>query len=666
MQTLTLFALVSIAVAIRVADRSATLQSDAQNLDLTERPVAKVIALLKDMSAQLSKEAEEDAETYESMACWCETGDKQKAKSIADGQQRSSELAASIEEYTSKSAQLSTDIETLETSVSEQTAALTQATAIRDKEKAEFVAEEKEMITTITSLKGAVITLSKTHGESASMLQMIQSHAKKHKDIVMQALNSRQRHLVLNLMQTKQNTPASGEIYGVLKQMKESFEENLASSQKEEANAEKEYASLKAAKTKELAAANTQIESKQQSLGDTDQANALAQQDKKDTETALEADISFLADLKDKCAVADSEYAARVKTRTEEIKAVSDTMAMLTSEEANDAFTKSMTFIQKQSISSVQTKVVDALTKASKDLQAPRLSTLAMKLKLDAFSKVKANIDDMVEKLKIESADEVKDRDFCIAELNTNDRQSAAKADAKADLEAKIGQLESDIADLTASIKALSEEVTATQIEMMKASKNRKAENAQFQMVIQDQRATQAILEKAIARLGAFYNKKALLQEEAKEDDAQAPGEALAPPPAQKTYAKGNGGGAMAMIQDVINESLALEKQAIADENTAQAAYEGFMKDSNKLVSANTDSIANKSGAKAKADEALALADGDLKTTIADILALDEVAKNLHGQCDFLLKNFEERQSKRSQEVDALNQAKAIFSGMKF
>merc|ERR1719316_647343 len=409
-----------------------------------------------------------------------------------------------------------------------------------------------------------------------------------------------------------------------------------------------------------------QIGEKQGELGDTDQSNAQAVQDKKDTETALEADISFLADLKDKCAVADSEYAARVKVRSEEITAVSDTMAMLTSDEANDAFTKSMTFIQKSSMSSVQSKVVNVLTQAGKDLQAPRLSTLAMKLKLDAFSKVKANIDDMVAKLKVESADEVKDRDFCIAELNTNDRQAAAKADAKADLEAKIAQLESDIADLTASIKALSDEVTSTQVEMMKASKNRKAENDQFQMVIQDQRATQAILEKAVARLGAFYNKKALLQEEAKEDSAQAPGEALAPPPAQKTYAKGNGGGAMAMIQEVINESKALETQAIADENTAQAAYEGFIKDSNKLIAANTDSIANKSEAKAQADEALALANGDLKTTIADILALDEVAKNLHAQCDFLLKNFEGRQSKRSQEIDALNQAKAIFSGMKF
>merc|ERR1719191_2325466 len=190
-----------------------------------------------------------------------------------------------------------------------------------------------------------------------------------------------------------------------------------------------------------------------------------------------------------------------------------------------------MTFIQKTSLSSAQVNALKVLTNAGKDLKAPRLSTLAMKLKLDAFSKVKENIDDMVEKLKIESKDEVKDRDFCIAELNTNDRQAAAKADAKADLEAKIAQLESDIADFAASIKALSDEVTSTQVEMMKASKNREAQNKEFQMTIEDQRATQAILEKAVARLGEFYNKKALLQE-----NAAAPGEALPPPPAQKTY----------------------------------------------------------------------------------------------------------------------------------
>merc|ERR550514_2087305 len=104
------------------------------------------------------------------------------------------------------------------------------------------------------------------------------------------------------------------------------------------------------------------------------------------------------------------------------------------------------------------------------------------------------------------------------------------------------------------------------------------------------------------------------------------------------------------MITEIITESKDIELQAIQDETNAQAAYEGFVKDSNKLITANTASLANKSEAKAKADGALALAKGDLKTTVDDILSLDDMAKSLHDSCDFLLDHFTERQAKRSQE----------------
>merc|ERR1719473_1806321 len=196
------------------------------------------------------------------------------------------------------------------------------------------------------------------------------------------------------------------------------------------------------------------------------------------------------------------------------MKAISDVTAMLTSDEANDAFTKSMTFVQKGMKSAKITQAMDVLRQAGQKLHSPQLATLAMTLKLDAFSKVKKNIDEMVVSLKAESADEVVDRDQCIKDLNINTKQAAAKADAKADLDAKIASLESDIADLTASIKALSESTTSAQVEMMKATKNRETENKLFNEVITDQRATQAILEKAVARLGEFYNKKAAMMQE--------------------------------------------------------------------------------------------------------------------------------------------------------
>merc|ERR1719293_468446 len=83
------------------------------------RPVSKVITLLKDMQKQLEKEAEEDEEIYDKMACWCETNDKEKTKAIADAEARIADLTTQIEEATALSARLSTEIKNLEKEVAE-------------------------------------------------------------------------------------------------------------------------------------------------------------------------------------------------------------------------------------------------------------------------------------------------------------------------------------------------------------------------------------------------------------------------------------------------------------------------------------------------------------------------------------------------------------------
>jgi len=74
------------------------------------RPVSKVITLLKDMLKQLEKEGEEDEDIYEKMGCWCVTNEKEKKQSIADAQSRITELTATIEESASDYARLNAEI----------------------------------------------------------------------------------------------------------------------------------------------------------------------------------------------------------------------------------------------------------------------------------------------------------------------------------------------------------------------------------------------------------------------------------------------------------------------------------------------------------------------------------------------------------------------------
>merc|ERR1719455_23131 len=98
------------------------------------RPVSKVITLLKDMLKQLSKEAEEDEDIYDKIACWCETNEKEKTKAVNDAKETVDILTNQIEENTAKSATLKTQIKNLEEEMAKRQSALEKATAIREKE----------------------------------------------------------------------------------------------------------------------------------------------------------------------------------------------------------------------------------------------------------------------------------------------------------------------------------------------------------------------------------------------------------------------------------------------------------------------------------------------------------------------------------------------------
>merc|ERR1719456_1900887 len=119
------------------------------------------------------------------------------------------------------------------------------------------------------------------------------------------------------------------------------------------------------------------------------------------------------------------------------------------------------------------------------------------------------------------------------------------------------------------------------------------------------------------------------------------------------------------MIQGGIDDSAALEKEAIHAEQDAQTAYETFISDSNKSIAAKSKAIAAKTATKGETDEALVTAKGDMKGVMADLESLNNINKQTHYDCDFVLKNFDTRQEARDQEVEALSQSVAMLSGAK-
>merc|ERR1719266_1569763 len=457
--------------------------------------------------------------------------------------------------------------------------------------------------------------------------------------------------------------------------MKADFKVDLDEAEKKEAQAVKEFEVLRAAKKKEIETGKKLVLQLDEEYANLREKNAQDFKTLEDTKAQLELDRTFLANLKEKCAVSDEEFEKRVKDRLEEIAAVQDTIKILNSDTSFDAFEKTVntpSLLQisgssvEQEQAARQRRVADVLSEAASRLRSATLSLAATRAQLDAFTKVKEMIDEMVAELTKQQQDEVDHRDWCIKEMNENKRDTAAAYDKKASLETKMADLKKLIETLTEEIKASTKAIAETQESMKRSSEIREGEDADFQQTVSDQRFTQMILDKALTRMKEVY---ALLEQQPGAPHIQTSATHTDPGngPARFTKYEKNAGGSriVDMIEKIIGESKTAEVDAIAAEEDAQAAYEIIMKQSNEMITATTKKIQDMTGARAQAKEDLLAAKDDFKETMEELFELDKTKGGLVKSCKYILDNFDARQAARAAEMDALREAKNILSGMK-
>merc|ERR1719218_265294 len=136
--------------------------------------------------------------------------------------------------------------------------------------------------------------------------------------------------------------PASGQIVGILKQMTDTMEKDLADATSGEQTAIKDFKGLMAAKTKEINALTKEIETKIASVGELGVQLVTEKEDLDDTSKALMEDEQFLKDLEKDCKTKDEEWATRCKIRAEELLAIADTIKILNDDDALELFKKTL------------------------------------------------------------------------------------------------------------------------------------------------------------------------------------------------------------------------------------------------------------------------------------------------------------------------------------
>jgi len=686
------------------------------------RPVSSVVALLQDYLKEMEKEADTDEEIYDKMACWCETGEKLKTKSIKDAELEITLIQGKIDGLAQLSAKLQTEIQHMDVFGVKLSGSLDKAITIHLKEVQEWQAEEKELLEAISALKAAIIVLSKHH--AASFLQEKENsrysqlssatlslqHALKNNEALLKGLlNPKQKATLASFLKTPNDyfsdeaapkagkssdllqskyAPQSGEIVGILKQMLEGFTKDLTEGQAEAAANAKAFSETKVSLKAQITDNSAMLERKKAELADTNEKWAMLQMNLLDLQAVLKTDVAYLKMLKERCEMMDKEWEARQKMRAEEMEACTKALAILNSDDAQQTFSRTFnaaflqTRMEASASNKLQSQASDLLKAEALKLRSPRLNALAVRVRLDAFVKVKAAINKMLAELTKEKADEIKHKDFCIDEFASNEMSTTKKTQEQTSLTAHIEDLKITIGDLAKEIAALKESIADMKLQLKRGGEDREKEHNEFLVIVADQRATQKTLKEAIGVLEKFYASKnaksvALAQDgrepegtvinikqthvyEVKETEVAGP----PPPGGFSTYKKKTG--VLPMLQDILADARKMEAETTRDEENAQKTYEDVVMDTNTNIEVATKAIVTKSAEKATLEKDLAEAEEALANVNLELEQLANYLSQLHLSCDYILKNFASRQSARDAEIEALKQALAILSGAKF
>merc|ERR1719379_392577 len=668
----------------------------------------RVITMLQMMVKKVEAEGKKEAELFEKFMCYCKSGKASLGKSIADAEEKIPQLESDIKEAEATKTQLDSDLETHKADRETAKSDVAKATGMREEDAAAFLKESTEDKSNLDALTKALAAIEK--GMAGAFLQTATAAMLRRLTVSMD-MSSADRDILSSFLMGGSGhryAPASGEIVGILKQMKDTMEKDLAEVIAAEDKAKQDFEGLVGAKEKEIAAATKAIEEKTKRTGEVAVEIVMLKEDLDDTQTSLGEDKSFLADLEKNCATKEKEWAEICKTRQEELIAIADTIKILNDDDAQELFKKTLpsSFMQIQvtaeSMRARALSIVQQARQASKTGR-PQLDFIALTLrgKKIGFEKVIKLIDEMVVNLKAEQTADDEKKKYCTESLDSADDKKKELEHSIAGLETSISKTKDAIAATKEEVEALEDAIKALDKMVAEATEQRKEENEDYtELMAQDSAAKEVILF-AKNRLNKFYNpklytpppKRELTEEEritvnnggtlaptpppagiagtgiaafvqisarAQRKDAPAP-----PPESFSAYAKKSeeSGGVMQMMDLLVAD---LDKEmtaATAAEQNAQKDYETLVKDAaakraedSKLIVDKQADIAEMEGELQETGEAKASAGKELVGTL-------KVIESLHGECDWLTKFYDVRKEARAGEIDALGKAKAVLSG---
>merc|ERR1719247_1368785 len=143
---------VLLAVVLLTASVSAASASDKQ-LSKGNSMVAKVIQMLGEEKDKIAAYIDAESKTMAEYTEWCDDTITEHSYAIKSAKAKITDLTAVITDATAQIAALDEDIDTLGKEIAEHQADIDEATAIREKDKAEFEKAEAEQVELVEDLE---------------------------------------------------------------------------------------------------------------------------------------------------------------------------------------------------------------------------------------------------------------------------------------------------------------------------------------------------------------------------------------------------------------------------------------------------------------------------------------------------------------------------------
>jgi len=654
-------------------------------------PLAKVLNLMEELKAKIIKEGEVEAKAYDEYLQWCQSAVQDTGFAIETATKEKGELEAKITELTAAINEAASKTEDLASAIATNEGDLKSATAIREKELADFLKSEKELMEVISALERAISILEKEMAKNpASFAQVYNTNVKNIlqslslvADAAAFSVDDRQR--LIALAQTDQGdeefgAPAvasykshSSGIIDVLEDMKEKAESQLAEVRKAEEGAKHNYAMLKQSLEAQIAADTKDMKEEKAGKAEAEEGLAEAEGDLEMTNKELANAKEMLATSRSTCMKVGADHEMTVKAREEELKVIAEAKKIL-EETTSGGVDQTYSYLQVAAASKLQTRadlahaeVVVLVKRLARQHHSAALAQLASRVAAvlqygaqngeDPFVKVKGLIQDMIAQLEEEAAAEAQEKAYCDEQLAKTKAKKEELDDNIEKLTVKIDQATSKSAKLKEEVQELESELAALTKLQAEMDKIRQETRADYTTAKADLELALQGVRKALGVLREYYGGAALLQ------DGSAMGSLMqqpAPPPA---HAKSTGAG-----QGIINilevcesdfaENLAKENTEEAD---AQAEYDKTTQENKVAKTLKEQDVKYKTQEIKALSKALTELAADKESAESEHAAVMEYYEKIKERCIAKPETYEERKARREAEIAGLKEALSIL-----